>query len=820
MNPNNPLQQNSSFPLSGGRLGWGLAWWNDRISIPSLQGGGDIGPEGLFGLKRLKIFLVILMAGLVLAGCAAEREFREGKALLGEGKIELGLAKLEDASKHDPESHEYRSSFFRSRDLALTQLLAQADGLRGKGQLEEAEAIYQRILGIDANHARAKAGMAAIAMDRRHKVITAEAEALLKKNDLEAAQNKLRPVLQENPNYRDAVTLQRSMDERIARDAISMPVLKASLKKPITLEFRDANLKSVFEVISRSAGVNFIFDKDVRPDLKATIFVKNTSIEDAIKLLLVTNQLDKKALNDSTVLVYPNTPAKNKDYQDLMVKSFYLANTDAKQALSLIKVMVKTKDVFIDEKLNLLVMRDSPEAIRLAEKLLANLDLAEPEVMLEVEVLEVSSKRLMELGINWPNRFSVLSPQLPNSTSSTVGSSLVVTTGTANLPLTLDSLRHLPSASQIGIPNPVLNLRKEDGDTNVLANPRIRVKNREKAKIHIGDRLPVITTTSTANVGVAESVSYLDVGLKLDVEPNIYLEDDVSIKVGLEVSNVVGTIKSASGTTAYQIGTRNANTVLRLKDGETQVLAGLINDEDRKSANKVPGLGDLPLLGRLFSSHLGETNKNEIVLLITPHVVRNIVRPDAMASEFMSGTESNIGAPPITLKPVEAPAAAVVPRPASAPSAPVQPDAAKADIQGALEVTWQGLTQAKVGEPFTVDLNLTSDQLLSTLPLLIGYDQNTLQAVAVREGEFLKQGGVQTQFSQRIDQAAGRIFVGMGRPGGEGVKGSGTLLSITFKPLQAAPQASIQLLAFSAGGDAAKQTPVVLPIVHTLTVAP
>lgn len=775
-------------------------------------------------MKRVKTFLVILLAGMLLAGCAAEREFREGKALLGEGKVEEGLAKLEKVSRDDPDSHEYRAHFFRSRDMALGQLLAQADGLRGKGQGDEAEVIYQRILGIDANHVRAKAGVVAVAMDRRHKAVTAEAEILFKKGDIEAAQAKLRPVLQENSNFREATTLNRRIDERIARDTIAMPVLKASLKKPITLEFRDANLKSVFEVISRSAGVNFIFDKDVRPDLKATIFVKNTSIEDAIKLLLVTNQLEKKALNDSTVLVYPNTPAKHKDYQDLMVKSFYLANTDSKQALNLVKVMLKTKDVFIDEKLNLLVMRDTPEAVRLAEKLLANLDLAEPEVMLDVEVLEVSSKRLMELGVNWPNRFSVLSAPQTSTTSSTVGGALVVNTNTTSGPLTLESLKSV-NASQIGVPNPVLNLRKEDGDTNVLANPRIRVKNREKAKIHIGDRLPVITTTSTANVGVAESVSYLDVGLKLDVEPNVYLEDDVAIKVGLEVSNVVNTIKSASGTTAYQIGTRNATTVLRLKDGETQVLAGLINDEDRKSASKVPGLGDLPLLGRLFSSHLGETNKNEIVLLITPHVVRNIMRPDATTSEFMSGTESNVGAPPITLKPVEISAAVVAPRTAfapalSPPALPGQPDAAKADVQGSLGVSWQGPTQATVGQPFTLTLNLASDQPVTTLPLLIGFDPSALQAVTVSEGEFLKQNNAQTQFSQRVDQAAGRIFVGMGRAGGDGAKGSGQLLSITFKPLQETPQAQVQLLALSAGGEAAKQAPVILPVVYTLTVSP
>ena len=428
----------------------------------------------------------------------------------------------------------------------------------------------------------------------------------------------------------------------------------------------------------------------------------------------------------------------------------------------------------------------------------------------------------MELGIAWPSKLE-LTP-----------------TGAAATSFTLTDAKNINS-DRISVSSlkTTINIRKEDGDSNLLANPRIRVKNREKAKIHIGDRLPVITTTSTANVGVSESVSYLDVGLKLDVEPNIYLDDDVSIKVALEVSSIVSTIKSANGTLAYQVGTRNAATVLRLKDGETQVLAGLINDEDRKSASKVPGLGDIPILGRLFGSHLGEANKNEIVLLITPHVVRNIARPSASVSEFMSGTEAAVGAPTIGLKlaesithpvapamsaPVPAKPAPSAPTPPSTPPAdtmqPAQPDAGKPASQSSLGVTWQGPAQVKVGQPFTLMLNLASDQAVSSLPILIGYDPTALQAVSVTEGDFLKQNNAQTQFSQRVDQAAGRIFVGMGRASGEGAKGAGSILSVTFKPLQPNAQAKIQVLALSAGGDAAKLPPVILPLIHNLAVMP
>ena len=363
--------------------------------------------------------------------------------------------------------------------------------------------------------------------------------------------------------------------------------------------------------------------------------VRNTTLDEVLEMLLTTKHLEKKILNDNTILIYSATPEKKREYQDLQVKSFYLENADAKLVANMIKTMVKTRDVFVDEKLNLIFMRDTPDAVRFAAQLVALQDKPEPEVMLDVEVLEVSTSRLLNLGINYPSQISY------------------GIQGAAGTPGTITMAEYKARGSNLinlTLPNPalIINLQQQDGDTNLLANPRIRVKNHEKAKIHIGDRVPVITTTA-AGVGgfVSQSVNYLDVGLKLEVEPNIYLDDDVGIKVGLEVSNITGTVGSVgSGTLAYQIGTRTANTVLRLRDGETQMLAGLIKNEDRQSANKVPGLGDLPILGKLFSSNSDNKTQTEIVLLITPHVVRNIDRPEAEESEFLSGTENSTGKMP------------------------------------------------------------------------------------------------------------------------------------------------------------------------------
>jgi general secretion pathway protein D len=226
---------------------------------------------------------------------------------------------------------------------------------------------------------------------------------------------------------------------------------------------------------------------------------------------------------------------------------------------------------------------------------------------------------------------------------------------------------------QLSFSNPLFlfSLKQQDGAASVLANPRIRVKNKEKARVHIGDRVPVITTTAAASGGfVSESVTYLDVGLKLEVEPLISLDDEVGIKVGLEVSNIVREVKSTSNTLTYQIGTRNAATNLRLRDGETQVLAGLISNDERRSADKVPGLGDLPVAGRLFSSTLDNNTRTEIVLLITPRLVRTLARPDAASVEFAAGTESSTGSPRLGAAPPIVPS---IPPPAPVPDESIAP---------------------------------------------------------------------------------------------------------------------------------------------------
>jgi general secretion pathway protein D len=581
--------------------------------------------------------IMLLSAVLLHAACATDTRFAEGKRLLTQGQTEAGLELLEKATRDNPRQSEVRAYWMRERELAITRLTADAEVSRMQGRIAEAELFYGRALKIDPNDVRAKGGMEALTAARRHEQQLREAESRLERKELEAAEAIVRNVLAENSTHPQARTvLRRIVDAMASRSAVP-PVLKAGAVKPVNLEFRDAPLRSVFEVIAKTSGINFVFDKDVRPDLRSTIVVRNSTVDDVIRLILVTNQLERKVLNDNTILVYPNTPAKLKEYQELVVRSFYLANADVKQTLTMIKTMVKTRDVFIDEKLGLLVMKDTPDAVRLAEKLIAAQDLAEPEVTLEVEVLEVATNRVQELGLRAPEQVILTNPATVPASGAPVSGTLA----RASSGLT----------AFVATPPIIINLRQQDGVTNVLANPRIRVKNREKARIHIGDRVPVVTTTATANVGVSASVSYLDVGLKLDVEPAIQLEGEVIMKVGLEVSNITREVATTGGGLAYQLGTRNAATTLRLRDGETQVLAGLIQDDERRIANKVPGLGSLPVLGRLFSNNNETKTKTEIVLLITPRIVRALLRPDHVSSEYYSGTESNVGAQPLSIRP-------------------------------------------------------------------------------------------------------------------------------------------------------------------------
>lgn len=806
------------------------------------------------GLKDRRHPLVMALLVAMLAGCAAEAPQRQGMDLLREGRYEEGLAMLEQEMKETPRDLTLRADYIRERDRVIAILLASGEQAVAQGQVDVASAYFRRVLAIDPENERAVAGLESVQASARHQATLSEARAFAERGELERALAHLQRVLLEEPDHPQATALRQELEARKAQAELIQPTLTSKFKRPVTLEFRDAELKMVVEALSRTSGINILLEKDVKPDLRTTIFVKDASVEDAIDLILMQNQLEKKVLNENTVFVYPNTPAKTKEYQDLVIRAFHFTNADAKQMHTMIKTVLKTRDLFINEATNSLVMRDTPAAVRLAEKLVASQDLTTPEVMLEVEVLEVLRSKLTELGIKYPSQIGLSVTESPATTQTNYQQGTIVTTTTPATPLTLEALKHLDAGDvKVSPLSAFIDLRKEVGDSNLLASPRIRVQNREKAKILIGDRVPVITNSvtpvATGVPVVTGQVQYLDVGLKLEVEPEIHLDDEVKINTFLEVSSIAREVTNpTSGTVAYQIGTRTTSTVLRLKDGETQVLAGLINDEDRKKASKVPGLGDLPYIGRLFSSHQDDTRKTEIILSITPRIIRNNRRPDAEVTEFWSGTDTTPRVLPLTIKPVGLVKAVAAAEPSSpfvppsrvpalrtatpfAPTAPVAlqpglatPAAAETPAGMPLVLSWQGVQQARVGDEFRMVLRARSGALVSSLPLTIGFDAMALEVVEVSEGDFLGQGGAPTNFSQEIDTGSGEIRLEGSRiaPGGApaGATGEGSLATVTFRVLAERPRTQITVAAPTLEDAGGAPLAVTLPPPHGMSLTP
>jgi general secretion pathway protein D len=598
----------------------------------------------------------------ILAGCASPT--REAQTLIAHGQADAGLRKLEALAKENPQDIETKAALALARTDLANQAVNRGDSLRRAGQNDSALAAYREALRIFPDSARAKAGIEAAEGAKRQETQLSEAKRMIAERKPLAARDTLRAILAQAPELDEARMLMAMLDAELA-SSMTAPQLGSIYQKPVSLEFQNAQLTQVLNVLSRQTGLNFILDKDTRMDSKITIFARQVPAAEAINLILSTQALDKKVLNENSLLIYPRLPNKIKDYEELSVRSFYIANADVKGVATLLRSVLKVRDIYTDDKLNLLIVRDTPQVMQLVEKIIATQDLAEPEVMLEVEVMEIKRSKLTELGILYPS--AVTAGIIPSASGTDPVTTARDLSGLSGRDISISGI------------SATLNLLKTDGDVKLLANPRIRVKNREKAKIHIGDRVPVITSTLLTSSGpgsVSESVSYLDVGLKLDVEPNVYLEDEVGIKVGLEVSNIVKEVKSAAGSLTYQIGTRSAATSLRLKNGETQMLAGLISDEDRSTSNKIPGLGDLPILGRLFSSQRDDRTQTEIVLLITPRIVRNLPRLPLQSTEFLTGTDSSVGAPPLRLSPANslssrrAPLSATPQLPASVPAMP------------------------------------------------------------------------------------------------------------------------------------------------------
>jgi len=608
---------------------------------------------------KIVIKIVLLLTILGLSGCAPGRSaFDKAQQLERNGKYDEAILKYAEAVNKNPEVSEYRLRFIKTSEIAARSHMKTADELLASSLYDDAYNEYQKALALDPSLEKAKQQSELVLKYRNSKQALIEGASFEKENKFKEAIRSYQKALNLNPSNKEASEgLERLMKSKRYKGEAFELNLKST--KPITLKFKDAKIKDVFNIITQLSGINFVFDEAIK-ESNVTIYLENASFQQALDIITGMHKLSKKILNDSTIIIYPKTPDKVKQYEDLYVQTFFLNKLDAKKAVNLIRTMLQVKKIYVNEEMNTLVIRDTLDVIEVARRILEANDVPDAEVVLEVEVIELAKKNTESFGLAL-SKYAIgyntvgpsgnfLSDTLVTTSSAAVsgtspttgvsGSTTVVRADTSQL---VNLFRWGDYSGFITVPNATFNFGKTLGNAETLSNPKIRVKNREKAKFNVGTRVPITTTSSNGVGNYNVNVQYVDVGVKINAEPTIQLNNDVNIKLGLEVSSILSKerVGSDGNTTVATIGTRNMDTVLSLKDGETSIIGGLIQDTKGQNSNKVMFLGDIPIIGQLFSSQDNSGDKTELILAITPRIVRGITVSDPEISAFWSGLEDD-----------------------------------------------------------------------------------------------------------------------------------------------------------------------------------
>ncbi|NLC70445.1 MAG: type II secretion system protein [Desulfuromonadaceae bacterium] len=716
---------------------------------------------------------------LLMTGCAADKVFLTGDDLYRQERYDEAAAEYAKALLEKPDKQEYRLRLLDSRSKAALQHYQKGTRRMAEKNYREAVSEFTRATMFDSSleAARQELKTARRLLDIQEQL--QDAQRFYQRKNLEQAQRLLDQVLLADPENGPAKALQETIrtQRRIMLDGVELDVTST---QPITLKFQNADLRDVFAVFSKLTGINFIFDDAVSPR-SVSVFLERATFGQALELLQQMNGLDKKVLNEKTIILYPNTVEKKKQYEDQIIQTFYLSNVDAKKILNLLRTMLQLRKIYVHEDLNAVVIRDNPDVIRLAQQIITAADRADSEVVLDLEVVEIGYTDSMDLGATL-STYSIglgFTDKAGNLVSDVLGGSNGV---------------YLDSLSDVGtlytLPRVVFDFAKTLGDAEILANPKIRVKNKEKSKVHIGSREPV-TTTSTSGDLTYTNVQYIDVGVKLDVEPVIQLDDTVVTNLSLEVSNVSSKSTTSDGTTLLTITTTNAQTTLTLRDGEPTIIGGLIRKDNKTTVNTIPVLGDIPILGRLFSGESKEQVKREILLSVTPHIVRSLDIPSPQVATIWSGEENNFKADSsfASRHKTVTPGRAKDSFYEKAPSDPSTGIGAEPPPRTAL-LSLQGGDDIRQGDFFVLAVRLDDVSAVSRLPLVISYDPLQLDFIHAQEGTFLKQDGRATVFTSRVDNQLGYVHVENARLDENlPISGSGSVAELTFRARAMGPTA-------------------------------
>ncbi|HHN73800.1 MAG TPA: hypothetical protein ENK10_01080 [Acidobacteria bacterium] len=512
-----------------------------------------------------------------------------------------------------------RTSYARGEEAAQRELWDHAVLAYAKASaLEPSNSRYKVAL------ARAKLRSSAAHFDR--------AKRYLANGQLELAIDELQETVILDPsNQYAAVELQKALTEqerrrkgpseydmakreaaRRAKD-FGPPKLDAASNIPIILNFPDSTIGEVYETLSKSSGINFIYDEKLDKKKKVGVELSNVTFEKAMDILMLQNKHFYKVIDAHTILIADDTRQKRAEYADQVIRTFYLSNAETKQVQTLVRALLETRRIHENQDLNAITIKDTPEVIKIAERVIKANDKAKGEVVVDLELLEINRNKLQRLGLDLSSK------------------SLSLVFGQGNESLTLNALDALKSkaAWSVGpVPSVLLNFLKTDSDSKSIAKPQLRILEGEDGKITIGDRVPIPATTFNSsqtiggNVVPITSFTYQNVGIIVDVKPRVHHNKEITLELKLEISSLAGTVEGTGGVSQPIIGTRTIETTIRLKDGETNLLAGLIKQDERSSLSGVPGLSDIPFLRRLFGANEDAKQTTDIVMAVTPHILR------------------------------------------------------------------------------------------------------------------------------------------------------------------------------------------------------
>ena len=722
--------------------------------------------------------LVAIIVTPALADKAKDM-YSKGQDAEARQNYEAAFDFFRQAHELKPKDLRYRSAFERTRFEAAAAIVHHGQQLREDGKLDDAVVEFRKALAIDPSLFIAKQEL-----DRTLKMI----------ND----RTNPAPQAAGPPN-----SLERRVHEAPG------PVELAPISNvPVTVKLTDKT-DTVYRTIGQLAGINVLFDPDFAQNASKVIKVElnGVTLEEALEITALESKTFWRPVTSNTIFVATDNAAKRKELEQSVLKTFYLTNlsapTELQDVVNAIRAVLDVQRVQQLLSQNALVVRGTPDQIALAEKLVEDLDKARPEVIIDIDVMQISKDKSRTLGLSPPSSVTVsLQSNLNNTTTTTTTTGTTTTpasTGTGN-GIDLNTLGNLNATNfNVSIGSANLSAVMGDTDTKLIQSPQIRALDNQKASLKIGERLPVATGSFQPGIGgvginplVNTQFQYIDVGVNIDVTPHVHMDRDITLKITMEISSEIGQT-SIGGITQPIIGQKKVDLgEIRLKDGETSLIGGIMDDSQTKSLAGIPGLAQIPILRYLFGQVTQDHSQDETVFAITPHIIRGADVNEFNQRQIEIGTANTIELRHVSQRATVAPAipaaapAAQPQQPAITPATPASTTQAPAPNSGGNGTPSflfdPSTVQATKGNTFAVNLLISGAQNVYSVPLQLNYDPKMLQLVNVSNGGFLSQDGQAVALVHREDDVTGQIQITATRPpGAGGVSGQGTVVTLTFQ---------------------------------------